>query len=109
MKEFRDLVLCKEPPGGSSTREIEVSLWEGKLSFSAVDYGPYVKAYWGDYDYEFWYWFDETETRRLLEAIGGLDDPETALQREFSGTAGCIALEVFCRKHGITYRFESYV
>ena len=108
MKDFKGLVLFE-----SYSERIDVhvraALEGGALTIEGQDLGPYVEQFWGDDEYEYWYRFDRENTARLFAAVDGLDDPEAALLREFSGEHGCQKLCEFCKKNGIEYKFDSWV
>lgn len=61
-----------------------------------------------DFDYEYWYWLDKEGTYRLLEVIGGLDDPKSSIQRELSGNDGCLKFMKVCEENHIPYGRYSY-
>ena len=107
MKEFTNLVLCDYRSKCVDVR-VSATLADGTLRISGQDLGPYVEDYWGDSDYEYWYSFDEENTARLLAAIHGEDDPETALLHAFSGEHGCSELRSLCARKKIEYSFFSY-
>ena len=108
MKGFEDLTLC-DWHGDRVEVHVRADLKDGELTLSGQDLGPYVEEIWGDSDYEYWYHLDKENTEKLLEAIGGIDDPKAALLREFRGEGGCRALQEFCNENGIKYGFSSYV
>ncbi len=69
MRDF-NITLCSY-----KTDWINVSVWakmeNGVLTIAGEDYGKRVEQLWGD-DYEYFYNFDEPNTMRLLELIGGM-------------------------------------
>lgn len=107
MRDFKELVLCA---WHNDRVEVHVSadLEDDSLTISGYDLGSYVEDVWGDFDYEYWYFFNKVNTDRLFAAIHGKDDPEAALLREFSGEAGCRTLRELCQKNAIEYSFQSY-
>ena len=108
MKDFQGLVLCNYHSDRVDVH-VYADLIDGELSLSGQDLGPLVEESWGDSDYEYWYRFDKENTMKLLQAIHGEEDPETALLKKFSGERGCSRLVSFCEKKGIQYSFYSYV
>ena len=108
LKDIIGLVLCDYRTDRVEVH-VQADYCNGKLTISGQDLGPSVEAFWGDSDYEYWYSFDKENTEKLLSAIHGKHDPETALLREFSGEGGCRALRKICEKNGIRYRFDSWV
>lgn len=108
MKDFNNLVLC-DYHSESVDVHVRASLTDGSLRISGHDLGPFVEDSWGDEDYEYWYSFDRENTEKLIAAIHGDADPETALVREFSGEDGCSKLRNLCDSQKIKYLFSSYV
>ena len=81
-----------------------------KLTISGVDCGQSPEQFWGDEDYEYWYYFDEQNTALLFNRIGAAEsNPLIAMKERFSGTDGCKRLREFCDSVGIVYRFDSWV
>lgn len=107
IKEFKDLVLCDYSDKGISIH-VTASLQDGKLIISGDDIGDSVQELWQDDDYEYWYELGKEETHKLLEVIGGLDDPENSIKKEFSGTEGCEKFRKVCEENHIQYGFYSY-
>ena len=108
MKEFKNLSLC-DYRDDRIWINVRVSLLDGSLELSGHDLGKSVEEFWGDDDYEYWYRLSAGATQQLLHTIGGTNDPEKALRREFSGPDGCRKLRALCDAHGIRYEFFSYV
>ena len=108
MKDFKNLVLCDYRSERVDVH-VRASLTDGSLTVSGHDLGPFVKDFLGDDDYEYWYEFDRENTEKLMAAINGEEDPESALLREFSGEDGCSKLRDLCNSKDIKYRFFSYV
>ena len=108
LKDIIGLVLCDCKTDRLAVH-VQADYRNGKLTISGQDLGTVVEGAWGDSDYEYWYYFDEAETSKLISAIKGDSDLQTALLREFSGEGGCRALREICKKNGIRYRFDSWV
>lgn len=108
MKDFKNLILC-DYRSERVDIHVRASLSCGSLTISGHDLGPLVEECWGDEDYEYWYKFDMENTERLIIAIHGEEDPDTALRREFSGEDGCSKLRSLCESKRIKYHFSSYV
>ncbi len=108
MKDFKELVLCDE-----KSERVDVHVWadlvNGSLTIAGNDIGSAVEDFFGDIDFEYWYFFDQESTTALLSAIHGEADPKAVLLREFGGTGGIQALREFCEQNGIQYRYCSYV
>lgn len=108
MNDVKNVDLCS-----SRKKDLWIHVWanitDGALTVSGQDLGSYVEDFWGDSDYEYWYSFTAEETAKLLDVIGGTEDPEAALVREFSGVNGCSKLVSLCDREGIEYSFYSYV
>lgn len=107
-KEFKDLLLC-DYSDKSISIHVRASLENGKLTISGDDIGDSVQNFWADDDYEYWYELDNEGTLKLLKVINGLDNPEEAVKREFSGIDGCKKFTEICEKNKIPYGFNSYV
>lgn len=101
-KEFKDIVLCDYFSKNLFIR-VTASLQDGKLTITGQDIGDIVELLLQDDDYEYWYWLDKEGTYRLLEVIDGLDDPEDAILKEFSGTDGCMKFAKVCDENHILY------
>lgn len=108
MKDFMNLVLCDYRSERVDVH-VRASLTNGSLTISGHDLGSSVEDSWGDDDYEYWYKFDRENTEKLMAAIHGEEDPESALLREFSGEDGCSKLRDLCNSKDIKYLFSSYV
>ena len=108
MKDMKNVDLCS-----NKEKDLWIHVWasitDGELAVSGQDLGSYVENSWGDSDYEYWYTFTTEETVKLLDVIGGAEDPEAALVREFNGVNGCRKLVRLCDREGIKYSFYSYV
>ncbi len=79
------------------------------LTITGQDLGSSLEAFCADSENEYWYYFNEAETSKLISAIKGESDLRAALLREFNGEGGCRALREICEKNGIQYRFDSWV
>lgn len=108
MKDIIGLGLCDYRTDRLEVH-VQADYCNGKLTISGQDLGSVTEGFWGDLDYEYWYYFDEAETSKLISAIKGESDLQASLLREFSGEGGCRALREICEKHGIQYRFDSWV
>lgn len=108
MKEFSGLVLCDSRSERVDTH-VRASLLGGALHISAQDLGPFVEEFWGDLDYEYYYDLTPKNTARLLEVIGGKEDPEKAVLENFGGDDGCRRFREICEENDIPYKFYSYV
>ena len=108
MKKFSDLTLC-DSRGKQRNIHIRVSGDDNGLHFSGDEGGSDVDDFWGDDDYEYWYDLDAGNAEKLLKLIGGEDDPENALKREFSGKSGLMKMTALCDQNNIKYSFNSYV
>ena len=75
MKDVKNIDLCS-----SKEKDLQINVWasitDGALTVSGQDLGRYVEDSWGDSDYEYWYTFTAEETAKLLDVIGGVEDPE---------------------------------
>ena len=101
--------LCNEKNAQVSVR-VTAFLENGKLTISGIDSGNYPSKIWGDDDYEYWYDFDEQNTKRLFESIKAeADNPLPAIKDHFSGMDGCSRLREFCDSNGIIYRSSSWI
>ncbi len=81
-----------------------------KLTISGQDCGTYPEEFWGDDDYEYWYYFDEQNTSRLLQKIcEHTSNPLIALKDNFNGLDGCQKLREYCDSLGIEYHFDSWI
>ena len=107
MQDFERLSLC-DYRSERVTIHVRASMTDGALTVAGHDLGAVTEEIWGDTDYEYWYKFTPEETEKLLRAIDGLEDPQGALLREFSGESGCRALQELCENRGIEYEFSSY-
>ena len=107
MQDFEGLSLC-DYRSEQVTIHVRASMTDGALTVAGHDLGAVTEEIWGDTDYEYWYMFTPEETEKLLWAIDGLEDPQGALLREFSGESGCRALQELCENRGIEYEFSSY-
>ena len=107
MKNFTGLVL-ENYKSDDLDVHITASIVNGCLHISGQDLGPSVEEFWGDLDYEYYYDFTEKATERLLRLLDGLEDPESALLKNFANS-GTSKLSKFCDEHNIPYRFYSYV
>ena len=108
MRNFNGLVLCNVRRDDVDIH-VRAGINDGCLTVSGQDVGPLVESVWGEYGYEYIHSFDKENTGALLRLIGGLDDPETALKREFSGEDGCTRMAELCDKNGIKFSFWSYM
>ncbi len=89
---------------------VEASILDGKLKISGQDIGPVVEEYFGDSDYEYFYSFNEANTKKLLEALKpGAEIKELLelLAGSFSGPDGCTMLRKLCEEENIPYDFFS--
>ena len=101
--------LCNEKNAQVSVR-VTAALENGKLTISGIDCGNAPEEIWGDDDYEYWYDFDEQNTKRLLESINAAaDNPLKVIKDQFGGMDGCSRLREFCDSNGIIYRFSSWI
>ena len=101
MRNFNGLVLCDVKRDDVETH-VRAGINDGCLTISGQDLGPLVESVWGEYGYE-------ENTGALLRLIGGLNSPETALKREFSGENGCRRMRELCDDNGIEFSFWSYL
>lgn len=108
MKDYSNIVLCSYEDETIHVL-VTASIDQGCLLISGYDNGKRVEEIWGDSDYEYWYSFDQKETEKLLMVIHGMDHPEEALKREFSGLDGCRKLRDICDKNHIQYQFDSWI
>ena len=90
-------------------RYVNADFFNDALTFSGYETGDDVEGFWGEDDYEYWYKLDPENTQKLMEIIGGVEDPAGAILREFGGIKACSHLCEICDANGIEYHFESYV
>ena len=106
---MRTCELCKAETERVSVH-VTAQLDDDKLTISGVDCGKSSEEFWGDDDYEYWYYFDEHNTALLFSKIEAPDiDPLIALQKKFSGLEGCRKLRKFCEAEGIAFQFDNWV
>ena len=104
-----EVVLCDENTEKLSIH-VTAMLAEEKLTISGVDCGQTPEEFWGDDDYEYWYYFDENNTALLFQKIGAQKpNPLIAVKERFSGIDGCRRLREYCETASIEYRFDSWV
>ena len=81
------------------------------LKISGIDLGAVVEEHFCDIDYEYWYYFDEINTKRLFTILSGQsrdNDFKKMLFDNFNGLKGCNSLEKFCYDRKINYNYHSY-
>lgn len=96
----------------SNSRNLSVSLEEGKLTFQGEDFGEECIRMNGTSEYEFYYALDEENTARfiaLLEEKYGVDiELELILKTEFGTDDGSVKFAKFCEENGIEKSFFSF-
>ena len=104
----REITLCEY-----RTEELWVTVWarlkNGELTVEGQDLGDAPKKWLVDDEYEYFYFFDRTNTDKLLKLLGqDQKDHLECIKRHFSGLTACRDLRSFCEKNGIEYRFDCY-
>ncbi|MEI6820536.1 MAG: hypothetical protein WCL51_01280 [Bacteroidota bacterium] len=109
MKERKSGVLCDEKSGNISIY-VNAYIDKGSLQISGQDLGEDLIAFFGDSEYEYFYEFNEKNTKLLHEKLiadcqqgKGLID---FLEEHFSGIDGCKNLRAFCKKNKVHYEFH---
>ena len=108
MEAFDALTLCDE-----KTERVWVQVWaelkDGRLTLSGQDLGVAVEEYLGTDELEYWYYFDENNTSRLISLLtdGKLDLKESLLHW-FGGLDGCKKLRAFCQENKVEYKYMSW-
>ena len=104
----REITLCEY-----RTEELWVTVWarlkNGELTVEGQDLGDAPKKWFGDDEYEYFYFFDQANTDKLLKLLGqDQKDPFECMKQHFSGLTACRDLRSFCEENGIEYRFDCY-
>lgn len=103
-------VLCDYKLKNASVY-VEASINGGKLLISGQDLGSLVEELFHDSDYEYFYSFDEENTRKLLGSLKSgaeIDELLNLLADKFSGVDGCRLLRCHCEEKKIQYKFNSF-
>lgn len=95
------------------SEKLWVTVWayitDGKLTVEGQDLGDAPKTWFGDDEYEYFYYFDRANTSKLMQILAqGQKDPAAAFKQRFSGLTACRDLRSFCEENGIKYRFDCY-
>ena len=104
---FTGLVLCYE-----RAPRVHVHVWaevsDGCLKISGQDFGEAPMEAFGDDEFEYFYDFDQENTKRLFALLtpDGQDIRDVLVQK-YSGMDGCSSLTEFCEANGIAYYFFS--
>ena len=102
------IVLCDEKHEGISVF-VRASIADGCLKVSGQDYGKAVDDIMGDTDYEYFYDFDQGNTKKLIDLLTESKTPiESVFVSRFGGMSGCKALREFCEANGVTHEFFAY-
>lgn len=96
----------------SRSRNLSISLDEGKLTFEGEDFGEECEKMNGTRFYEFYYALDEKATAKLIalleEKYGDDAELETMLKTEFGSDDGSVKFAKFCERNGINMAFYSF-
>ena len=95
------------------SEKLWVTVWayitDGKLTVEGQDLGDAPRTWFGDDEYEYFYYFDRANTKKLMEILArDQKDPVDAFKQRFSGLTACRDLRSFCEENGIDYRFDCY-
>lgn len=110
-------ITLRDIKTGDDWHILRAHLEDKKLEIAGHDLGPKVEAFWGDSDYEYWYDFDQENTRKLFEKIlSGIDNlrvlSEDQLLTRFKDWMEDPnpekKLRTFCTEAGVQYKFSSY-
>ena len=106
--EGMNIMLCEY-----RSERLWVSVWarieEGKLTVEGQDLGPVPEEWFGSDEYEYFCFFDEAGTEKLLRALAeDSGDPVEEMKSRFSGTSGFQKLTDYCQENGIPYRRGSW-
>lgn len=101
------LVLCDK-----STADGHFSLWaefsNGCLIIYGQDLGQNVEKWFGKDSYEYFYSFDQENTKLLFSLLKQEEkNVKKAMLKRFSGLDGWLALKEFCKYNNIKYNFHS--
>ena len=102
--------LCDQKTDRVSVHVV-AKLVAGELLISGQDMGPAVEEYFDDSDYEYFYSFNEANTRKLLESLkpgADLSELLDLLANKFSGLDGCSLLREHCEEEQIEYQFDTF-
>ena len=101
------VTLCDEQSSKNHFTVI-VSLDDNKLTVTGHDFGLTPLRMWGTNEYKYWYFFDEKNTEKLMNALyeSGFD-PIEEMKNRFAGTSACACLRMLCKEIGIEYRFDN--
>lgn len=104
----RNITLCEY-----RGERLWVSVWarieDGKLTVEGQDLGPVPEEWFGSSEYEYFCYFDEAGTEKLLSALAeGNKDPVREMESRFSGRSGFQELTDYCKENGIPYRRASW-
>lgn len=95
------------------SEKLWVTVWayitDGKLTVEGQDLGDAPQTWFGDDEYEYFYYFDRANTKKLMVILAqGQKDPVDTFKQRFSGLTACRDLRSFCEENGIEYRFDCY-
>ena len=106
--EGTKLCLCEE----RSDRlwvSVDAEFFDKKLTVLGQDLGEPCEQFWGSYEYEYWYCFDEEGTEALLESLAqNGKDPVEEFGNCFSGLNACRNLRNYCEKEKIPFEFSNW-
>lgn len=96
----------------SARRSVALTIKDGKLVLSVLDFGAECESINGKDEYEFWYVLDEDNTKRFLVQLrfqyGTRYKLETILKKAFGEDGGPEAFRKFCEEVSVAYSFGSY-
>jgi hypothetical protein len=99
--------------------KISIHIWaeieEGRLVISGQDLdieGDEVSSFWGDSEYEYYYYLSPEDTQKLykyLQEETKLEgEPIQLIQHYFAGTDTCARFRDYCEVHGLKAMFFSW-
>ncbi len=88
---------------------VRACIADGKLTVEGQDLGDAPLHWFGSDEYEYYYFFDEANTEKLLQLLAGDEKhPLKELQKQFRGLDACRTLRSFCEQNEIAFRFDCY-
>ena len=82
---------------------------DGKLTVEGQDLGTVTEEWFGSDEFEYYFYFDECNTRKLLQILAeNRKNPIDEFRRRFSGLNGFNDLRTFCEKNEILRTYFSW-